>query len=468
MLASLMDGKRCGCRITNMKNIVIVAMVVLVLPAPVRAQLALPNVPVLPTQRVPEVVNSVTQRANGTVNEATRRVTAQTQQVLHSTQVQSLLRAHRDTLEADPNGAPLVRGQLVAVAPTAQALQQAQAAGYAISQDQVLDALGMRVVTLLAPPGMSTRSALQRLRKLDRDGSYDYNHVYLQSGVAQAVTAAGASSVTNPPTFDASRAVRVGLIDGGIDSHHEVFNHVTVHQHGCAAQPIISDHGTAVASLLVGQSSKFNGAAAGATLYAADVYCGQPIGGSMARIADALSWLAEQQVPVINVSLVGPDNALLKQLIQKIIAHGHIIVAAVGNDGPAAPPLYPAAYPDVVGVTAVDANNKVIVEAGRGTQVDFAAPGADLAAAMPDNFFAAVRGTSFAAPLVAGMLALHLDRVQTAAATQAINLLATSAHRLSTRVPDKLYGYGIVGESLRVSLAGLPTRDALDHQVGAR
>lgn len=73
----------------------------------------------------------------------------------------------------------------------------------------------------------------------------------------------------------------------------------------------------------------------------------------------------------------------------------------MGYDGPAAPPLYPAAYPGVVGVTALDARRRVIFEAERGPQVMFAAPGADIPAANSSDGFANVRATSFAAPLVA-------------------------------------------------------------------
>src|SRR5256885_5575025 len=87
---------------------------------------------------------------------------------------------------------------------------------------------------------------------------------------------------------------------------------------------------------------------------------------------------------------------------QNVLARGHLVVAAVGNDGPAAPALYPAAWPGVVGVTAVDARQQVLVEALRGAQVKFAAPGADMAAAGPHHRHAPGRRTSFAPPILAG------------------------------------------------------------------
>jgi subtilisin family serine protease len=185
-------------------------------------------------------------------------------------------------------------------------------------------------------------------------------------------------------------------------------------------------------------------------LYAADVYCGRPTGGAVDALVAALGWLVQERVPVINVSLVGAKNAMLERVIAALIADGYIIVAAVGNDGPAAPPLYPASYAKVVGVTAVDAHQHVLIEAARGLQVMFAAPGADLAAAAGGHTYAAVRGTSFAAPFVAALLAAGLSAPNSADAAAALDALAKAAVDLGPPGRDLTYGYGAVGATYRI------------------
>src|SRR6185437_8418941 len=170
---------------------------------------------------------------------------------------------------------------------------------------------------------------------------------------------------------------------------------------------------------------------------------GAPTGGAVDTIAEAFDWLARDRVPVINVSLVGPPNALLATIVRSLVARGYLIVAAVGNDGPAAPPLYPAAYPGVVGVTGVDARGQVLIEAERGAQVRFAAPGADMSAALPPRGFAEVRGTSFAAPIVAGLLASSMAAPEPAAAARALESLERRAVDLGARGVDSVYGYGL-------------------------
>jgi len=370
---------------------------------------------------------------------------------------ENLIRHNRQQIEADPAGEPMLRGELVAFGLAADALQRVIAAGFE-PLGRVPDDVGSNVIVLRAPRGVSTARALRRLRALEPGTVFDYDHLYGGSAAASgpAVTAVAAPDVD----ADHDGSVRVGLIDGGIQITHRVFRGASISTSGCDGRPVPSAHGTAVASLLVGDAAPFRGAAAGARLYAVDVYCGLPTGGAVDAIAAAFGWLQANQVAVINISLVGPDNQVLRQVVRQVIAHGHIVVAAVGNDGPAAPPLYPAAYPDVVGVTGVDAQRHVLLEAERGSQVKFAAPGADMAAADAADGFWVVRGTSFAAPLVAGLLAPRLGAPDPAAARDAVASLAREAVHLGGSGRDATYGMGLVGQDLRVppDIMQLPTR----------
>ncbi len=371
--------------------------------------------------------------------------------------IAQLLRRHADVLEADPHGNPIVRGEVLALSPTDVALARGLGAGFTVLRERSFGALGIRVVVLGAPHGMATSRALTVLRRLDPAGTYDFNNVYTQSGA----TSSGRGAP--PPAaggLASAKATSLGLIDGGVATAEPVFQGGVIHRHGCGGALIASAHGTEVASLMVGRTEHFGGAAPGVPLYTADVYCGKPTGGAVDAIAGALEWLAGERVPVINVSLVGPPNALLQQAVARVVAQGFLIVAAVGNDGPAAPPLYPAAYPGVVGVTAVDARRRVIFEAERGPQVMFAAPGADIRAATLSADFQSVRGTSFAAPLVAGLLAEQLEimaagrdpgplpGIDPAAAHAAVDALARTAIHLGAAGRNTVFGYGLVGANL--------------------
>jgi subtilisin family serine protease len=380
---------------------------------------------------------------------------------LRALRVRELLRQNPRQLDRDPRGQPIVRGVFLALSPSAAALDAARAAGFSVQGEQVLDGLEARVVTLVAPAGWSARRGLNRLRQLDRGGRYDFNHLYFESaesgnaptdavrsyGFAQAERSApvqGSPGRTDGFAIRSPGGKRVGLIDGGVATAHPAFAGVAVHGFGCGGAPVPSPHGTAVASLLVGRDAGFHGAAPGLDLYAADVYCGAPVGGLVDAVAQSLAWLAREGVPVINISLVGPANVVLEGVIRTLLARDIVIVAAVGNDGPSARPLYPASYDGVIGVTAVDARDKALLEAGRGPQVDFAAPGADIMAALPQGGYGPVRGTSFAAPLVAGLIA-----------TAGIEELRAHLRDLGAKGRDKTYGEGLAGAELRGVLAAV-------------
>ncbi|WP_395406132.1 S8 family serine peptidase [Pseudoduganella sp. UC29_106] len=346
---------------------------------------------------------------------------------LRLTQAAELLRRYPAALEADPHGFPAVRRSIIAWSPSPAGLAAARAAGLTLVSEQRLAELDQAVVTFHVPESVSTADALTALRAADPDGVYDFDHIYTGSGAAGAGADAGRADRGGGAGSPAG-PVRVGLVDSGVESGHAVFADATIRRWGCDGKEVAAAHGTAVAALMVGRSDRFSGVAPGGGLYAADIYCDQPTGGAASLIAGALAWLAREQVGVINLSLVGPPNQLLERAVSGMIKRGHLLVAAVGNDGPAAPPLYPASYPGVVGVTGVDARRRPLPEAARGPQVMFAAPGSQMVtAAVGAPPYRSVRGTSFASPIVAALLAGSLPRPDPAGARAAIGRLAGMA-----------------------------------------
>ncbi len=349
--------------------------------------------------------------------------------------IEQMSRDNRAELERDPAGELAVRAEVVAVDISAPALQRALDNKFLLKRTQELADLGVKISVLQTPGGWTARRGLKALRKLDPEGIYDYNHVYLDGGSA----AAPAPAV--PESTDGARgAGRVGLVDGGVDGGHQVFQNVRLQRFGCGGSVVPNSHGTAVAAILATHVSVDE-------IFAADVYCGAPAGGAIDAVAAALGWLAREKVGVINISLVGPRNALLERVVSTLVARGFLIVAAVGNDGPSAPPLYPASYAGVVGVTAVDGNHRVLAEACRGEQVDFAARGADMkVATQAPDVYAPVRGTSFAAPIVAALLVTDMASPDAGARERAIAKWTGAAQDLGKRGRDDVYGAGELGD----------------------
>lgn len=309
---------------------------------------------------------------------------------------------YRDELDRDRDDNPVRRGQLVLVDPSDDGLARAIAAGFSPIDQRMLDGLDLRLVLVAIPEDEDdVRDAIKDLRKAVPGLTVDYDHIFEPAGGALAPVPMAAANSVNA----SQRGTTIAIVDGGVAAHPSMAN-ASIRQRGFSGKAVATGHGTAVASLLVGDEGAFRGAARGTRLLVGDVYGGSPAKGSASAIAAAIAWGVNEGADVINISLVGPPNKLVEATIAKARARGVKIVAAVGNDGPAAPTPYPASYEGVIAITGVDEDGRALREAGRSKNLAFAAPGADLAAALPGQGYAEVRGTSFAAPLASARLAL--------------------------------------------------------------
>jgi subtilisin family serine protease len=377
---------------------------------------SLPQVPV-----VGPAVQGVEQTLDRPLQDVRR--TAESLVEARSDRIAELLRRQRQFVEPDANGEPAVRGELLLVDPDAATLAAAQGAGFAEAGRDQLGALGMSVVRLQVPRGMSLAEGQRRLLRAAPGADIVPDNLHFQSGAVGIAAAASLATATATATI----ATPVGVIDGAPGKGATV-----VALRGFAkGAPLASNHGSAVVSLLAGAGVR--------RVLAADVYGRDRAGGSALAIVRALDWLAGAGARVVSISLVGPRNAVLEKAIGAVRAKGVLVVAAVGNDGPAAPPAYPASYPGVLAVTGVDGRERPLIEAGRALHLDYAAPGADIRGRTKGGGWASLRGTSFAVPLVAARAAAALER---GGAWQAS--LDREAIDLGPKGPDAQYGRGLL------------------------
>jgi minor extracellular protease Epr len=371
------------------------------------------------------VVGGVTGQVQGLTRDVTQPL-QRTLDDLRLSRLTDLVRAHPADLDVDPRGAPVIRDEVLVLSPSPKTLAAASTLGLTISHTETLDALDVQLVTLALPNRMNVRDAVKRLKRADPAAQVEFDHVYQEAGGVTALSAA-----PDPIAgIESASGVRIGLIDTGAEANHPALASTPMEQRGFAPGGLtVGAHGTAVASLLAGK----HGAAPGAGLVVADVYGSTPRGGSAAAIAAAMNWISQVRPAVVNISLVGPPNILLQAGVEAMSRRGVLIVAAVSNDGPAAPLAYPASYPQAIAVIGVDSRGRALLETGTSSHVDFAALGAGVTAAAPGGGFASVRGASFAAPIVAGRLARL--------SPPSVEVLASQAKRAG---PAKIYGHGLI------------------------
>jgi hypothetical protein len=237
----------------------------------------------------------------------------------------------------------------------------------------------------------------------------------------------------------------VGLIDTQINIRHPSLAESTITSIPLADNELDRSearHGTAVAALLVGKG-EVTGLLAGWHLIAVDAFRKGDVATSL-DLVRAIDILATRNVGVINMSLSGPDNVLLRRMIADAAKRDIVLVAAAGNDGPRAKPAFPAAYPDVIAVTAVDRNKRVYRHAAQGNHIDIAAPGVQVWTAASVSGQRPRNGTSFASPFVAAAAALIKSDNPGFSSEEVRIVLENEADDLGEPGRDNVFGWGLV------------------------
>jgi Subtilase family len=227
--------------------------------------------------------------------------------------------------------------------------------------------------------------------------------------------------------------VLVAVIDSGIDTRHPDLIGAFAGEFDALGRGSTVDlHGTAVAGV-IGAHGRLHGAAPGARLLAVRVFSGTQDSTTFSIVA-GLNWAVGQGARVINMSFTGPPDPALARSLAAAHDKGVILVAAAGNRGPASAPLFPAADPHVIAVTAIDNNDVVPAFANRGPHIGLAAPGVDLLLLAPNGSLHVSSGTSFAAPYVAGIVALMIQQRPELTAEAVRKALLATARRLEPAV----------------------------------
>jgi subtilisin family serine protease len=247
-------------------------------------------------------------------------------------------------------------------------------------------------------------------------------------------------------TLATGERVLVAVIDSGIDLGHPELAGVIAGSFdatGKAEPP--HQHGTAIAGAIAAHA-RLMGAAPAAKILAIRAFgaSGASAEATTMAILKSIQYASLQQARIINMSFAGPADPALSRELAAAKAKGAVLIAATGNFGPKSPPQYPAADPNVIAVSATDADDRMFGASNIGAHVAVAAPGVDILLPSPGNDYRLISGTSFSAAYVSGVAALVLQRAPGLTPDAVRKILEQTAKDLGPVGRDPEFGAGLV------------------------
>ncbi len=276
-------------------------------------------------------------------------------------------------------------------------------------------------------------------------------------------------------TTTGSSSVTVAVVDTGCD-----YNHTDLAPQlltgasfipGAATAQDDHGHGTHVAGIVAATGNNTQdiaGIAWGCRILPVKVFASGGFA-SGASIAAGIFY-ASSRCQVMNCSIQGRvDDFAARIAVGIAVARGTLVVAAMGNFGwTESTPSYPAAYPGVVAVGAVDSNHHRSVwsatqSSNQGSWIDVAAPGTNIVSLLLTGGVTTKSGTSQAAPHVSGVLALLLSSPPTAPGVSATDAMTSTCDPLRDNatdpVPNSAYGHGLVNAKAALDKIHPPVGD---------
>ena len=183
------------------------------------------------------------------------------------------------------------------------------------------------------------------------------------------------------------------------------------------------------------------------------------------HVLAGIDWAIEKGARIINMSFAGPYDPMLQLALKKAHDKGIVLIAAAGNAGPRSQPLYPAADENVIAVTAIDADDRLLPQANQGPHIALAAPGVGVLEPAANAGYQLTTGTSVAAAHVSGVAALIIERKPDIDFAALEKILFSTAKDLGPKGRDSQFGFGLV-DPYR-ALDALADKVAVDHPTAA-
>lgn len=209
--------------------------------------------------------------------------------------------------------------------------------------------------------------------------------------------------------------VVVAVLDTGCDLNHDDLRGNILEGRNFVekSKPPIDDqgHGTHVSGTICALNNDFGvvGVAPKAKVMPVKVLDDKGAG-NLSVVAEGIKWAADQGVDFIVMSLGSPTpTPVIYDAIKYAESKGVVTWCAAGNAGKTRQIFYPAAYPEVIGIGAIDENLHRANFSCTGPDLDFLAPGVGILSTVPDNWYAVLSGTSMSTPFAAGVGCLLLS-----------------------------------------------------------